>query len=125
MLPTITGIAAPGRTLTEHPGSWTNAPTAFSVRWLRCEAGECHPIEGATHSTYTVVAADAGYAIAAREAASNAGGWSAAISVPSSPVSAAALAEGAPESAAGEAPAGVPGTDAFGSGLLDFSSVAW
>ena len=87
VIPTVTGIPARGHTLSEHAGAWTNSPTHLSVLWLRCEAGECHPIEGATGSSYTVTAADAGYAIAAREAAGNAGGWNAAISLPTSPVS--------------------------------------
>ena len=54
-----------------------------AVHWLRCEGGECHPIEGATQRTYKVAPADAGLSIELREAAVNAGGWNSAVSNPS------------------------------------------
>ena len=143
--PTITGLAIQGQVLTEHAGTWANAPTALSYLWLRCEAGECHAIEGATQSKYTVSASDAGDTIVAREAARNAGGWSAALSEPSLPVVAAGLAEtpvseqlaepgpsqappaSEPPGAPGEqnGPAAAPGGEAFGVDLLDFSPADW
>ncbi|HTY96213.1 MAG TPA: hypothetical protein VMB91_04180, partial [Solirubrobacteraceae bacterium] len=80
--PKILGTAQVGRTLTSQAGQWTNGPTELLVQWLRCEAGECHPIEGATQRTYKVQPADAGLSLELREAAVNAGGWNAAVSQP-------------------------------------------
>ena len=78
--PTITGTARVGQTLTAQPGQWANGTKELLLNWLRCEAGECHPIEGATQRTYKLTAADAGFSVAVREAAVNAGGWNAAVS---------------------------------------------
>src|ERR1700738_4748632 len=36
-LPTITGTAQQGQTLTEHHGSWTHEPTSYSYQWLQCD----------------------------------------------------------------------------------------
>ncbi|HUH80052.1 MAG TPA: hypothetical protein VLZ06_01895 [Solirubrobacteraceae bacterium] len=78
--PKILGTARVGQTLTAQAGQWSNSPSKLLVNWLRCEGGECHPIEGATQRSYKVSSADAGLSIAVREAAVNAGGWNAAIS---------------------------------------------
>lgn len=78
--PKIAGSPRVGQTLTVQAGQWSNAPSKLLVNWLRCEGGECHPIEGATQRTYKVGSADAGLSIAVREAAVNAGGWNAAVS---------------------------------------------
>ena len=80
--PKILGTAQVGQTLTSLAGKWANATTETLVQWLRCEAGECHPIEGATQRTYKVQPADAGLSLELREAAVNAGGWNAAVSEP-------------------------------------------
>ena len=80
--PKILGTAQVGQTLTSQAGRWNNVTTELLVQWLRCEAGECHPIEGATQRTYKVVPADAGLSLELREAAVNAGGWNAAVSEP-------------------------------------------
>ena len=69
-----------GQTLTAQAGQWANGTKELLLNWLRCEAGECHPIEGATQRTYKLTAADAGFSVAVREAAVNAGGWNAAVS---------------------------------------------
>ena len=50
--PTVTGNPQQGETLTAHPGAWKPTPTHHSFQWLRCEAGECRTIEGATKTTY-------------------------------------------------------------------------
>ncbi len=78
--PKISGTASVGQTLTAQAGRWSNAPRELLLNWLRCEAGECHPIAGATGHTYKLTAADAGASVAVREAAVNAGGWNAAVS---------------------------------------------
>lgn len=78
--PTITGTIGEGQTLTEHHGSWSEPPTAYSYQWLRCPqykpAAPCTPITGATSPTYTLTAADTGTAIEVQETATNAEGTS-------------------------------------------------
>ena len=53
--PTISGAAAVGGTLTAAPGNWTQGAT-LAYQWSRAGA----PIDGATATTYTPVAADLG-----------------------------------------------------------------
>jgi len=78
--PKILGTPKAGQTLTAQAGQWSAGSKELLLNWLRCEAGECHPIEGATGHTYKLTAADAGFSVAVREAAVNAGGWNAAVS---------------------------------------------
>ena len=75
-VPTITGTAQQGQTLTEHHGTWSNEPTSYTYRWLECEGlgGGCLPIAGAASQTYVPVAGDVGHTIEVEETASNAGG---------------------------------------------------
>lgn len=75
-LPTITGTAAVGQTLTAQNGTWDNSPTAYQYQWLRCNpAGDsCVNIPGATQKTYLVVAADSGNTLRVRVTAVNADG---------------------------------------------------
>ena len=77
-LPTITGTAQQGQTLTEEHGAWTNSPTGYNYQWLRCNASGtgCSSISGATAQTYAPVAADVGHELRVQETASNAGGSS-------------------------------------------------
>jgi 5-hydroxyisourate hydrolase-like protein (transthyretin family) len=77
--PTITGSATQGQTLTERPGTWTNAPTSYGYQWERCSAlgTSCLAIAGARDATYVPVAADVGATLAVAETATNAGGDSA------------------------------------------------
>lgn len=85
-LPTITGTAQVGETLTADPGEWTNEPDSYAYEWLKNAA----PIPGATSSTYVPVQADVGFTLIARVVATNAGGDSTpATSAPTSPVIAA------------------------------------
>jgi hypothetical protein len=75
-VPTITGTAAEGQTLTEHHGSWSGSPTSYSYQWLRCpqpspQPAACKPITGAAGSTYTLTEADAGATIIVQETATN------------------------------------------------------
>ena len=37
-LPTVTGTAQQGQTLTEHHGEWSNSPTGYVYQWLRCNS---------------------------------------------------------------------------------------
>jgi alpha-L-rhamnosidase len=58
--PQVTGTAQVGQTLTADPGSWTPDPDATAYQWLR----DGDPIPGATGSSYQLVAADQGAALA-------------------------------------------------------------
>jgi hypothetical protein len=75
-LPTITGTAQQGQSLTASNGSWTNSPTAFAYQWEDCNTSGagCTSIPGATSSSYTLVAGDVGHTIRAVVTASNAAG---------------------------------------------------
>ena len=75
-VPTITGTAQQAQTLTEHHGEWTNSPTGYTYRWMRCSStgSSCTAIGGATNQTYVPVAEDVGHELRVSESASNAGG---------------------------------------------------
>ncbi|HTQ67921.1 MAG TPA: hypothetical protein VMI13_04460 [Solirubrobacteraceae bacterium] len=79
-VPTVTGIAAQGGTLTEHHGEWTNSPTGYEYQWLRCDSSgsSCSAIGGAAEQTYIPVGEDVGHTLRVAETASNAGGSGAA-----------------------------------------------
>jgi predicted secreted protein len=59
VLPAISGVLAVGEVLTAYEGVWANEPTSFTYAWENAGV----PIVGATSSTYTVVAGDAGDSI--------------------------------------------------------------
>lgn len=87
-LPVISGSAVQGQVLTVSTGSWTNSPASFSYRWNRCNTSgaSCTAISGATTSSYTLAAADAGSTLRAVVTAVNAAGSSAATSLPTAVV---------------------------------------
>jgi hypothetical protein len=78
-VPTVSGAAVVGQSLTETHAAWTGTPTAYAYRWEDCDANglHCAPIANATSPSYTVAAGDAGETIRVIETASNAGGSSA------------------------------------------------
>jgi len=91
--PTVSGNTIVGSTLTAAPGVWSDPGATFAYAWLRCDdTGACTAIDGAAGSTYTLSAADVGFAIEAAVTASNAGGAGTADSartgvvVPAAPV---------------------------------------
>jgi hypothetical protein len=91
-VPSISGTAEAGQTLTGDHGSWTNAPIAYALQWLRCSAAgaSCVPIDGAVTTSYTLTAADVGSTIELSVVASNAVGPSVpAVSAASAVVTAA------------------------------------
>ena len=65
--PSVSGTPAEGETLTAANGTWTGTP-ALSHSWRRCDesGGNCSQIDGATGSTYTFTAADAGSTVRVR-----------------------------------------------------------
>ena len=70
-VPTISGTAQVGQTLTATTGTWTNNPTSFTYRWNR--AGTA--ISGATVSSYVPVTADIGNTLTVSVTAANTGGF--------------------------------------------------
>ncbi len=83
VLPSISGTARDGSTLTAATGSWTGtSPITYTFQWRRCDAlgGACADIAGATASTYTQVAADIGSTIRVVVTGTNAGGSASATS---------------------------------------------
>ncbi|MGO9761414.1 MAG: hypothetical protein ACLP1Q_09185 [Solirubrobacteraceae bacterium] len=81
-LPTISGSAVEGQTLSASNGSWTNSPTSFAYQWQDCNtAGEaCTNISAATSATYKLAAGDVGHTLRVIVTASNAGGFTKATS---------------------------------------------
>jgi fibronectin type 3 domain-containing protein len=62
-LPTISGTAAAGQTLTADPGQWSGtAPITYTFQWRSCDqsGNNCASIAGATSQTYLVGQADVG-----------------------------------------------------------------
>lgn len=69
VMPGITGTAKTGGTLTATNGQWNTTGLTFTHQWLRDGA----PIQGATASSYAVVADDVGLPLAVRVTASKPG----------------------------------------------------
>jgi hypothetical protein len=98
-LPTISGTAQVGQTLTATNGAWTNNPTSFTYQWNR--AGT--PMGGATASTYVPIAADVGSPLTVSVVATNSSGASSAATSAAT----AAVVSGWADGSAG-APSGLP-----------------
>ena len=77
-VPTISGTAQQGQTLSVSTGTWTNSPTGYTYAWNRCSS-TCAVIAGANASSYTLTAADVGSTLTATVTATNAGGSSAPV----------------------------------------------
>jgi hypothetical protein len=69
VIPTITGDAVVGQTLTAVPGSWGPTGVSFSYQWYRGTTA----IKKATKPTYKLVAADAGQEITVKVTGSKSG----------------------------------------------------
>jgi hypothetical protein len=74
-LPTITGTAAVGSTLTATNGTWSGTPATFTYtyEWQRCDAAgaNCTSISGATNQTYVPTTADSSGTIRVSVTAAN------------------------------------------------------
>jgi hypothetical protein len=83
-LPTITGAAEAGLTLTATRGAWSGSPTSFSFTWSRCDSSgnACAAIAGATTRLYLVAASDIGHTLRVTVAAHNASGTGRSTSAP-------------------------------------------
>lgn len=82
-LPTISGTAQVGQTLTATPGTWSGNPTpTYSYQWQRGTTN----IAGATSATYTLVSADAGSTVRVVVTATNSAGSASANSANSATV---------------------------------------
>jgi GH43 family beta-xylosidase len=68
-VPTITGKAQVGNTLTAQPGAWGPAPVALSYQWLR----DGKPIARATGASYELAAADRGHRVSVAAMGTKAG----------------------------------------------------
>ena len=90
-LPTLSGAAQDGQTLTTTTGSWNGSPSSFAYAWSQCDAsgGSCSTITAATAATYAATPTDAGHTLRVTVTATNADGAAAAISAPSAVVSSA------------------------------------
>lgn len=73
--PTITGTPRVGEVLTAQNGTWTNSPTEFRYRWLRCNAnGNSCVLTASDGRTYRLAQVDVGSTIRVRVTAVNADG---------------------------------------------------
>ncbi len=88
-LPTISGTAEAGQTLTAIRGTWSGNPTSFGYSWGRCDTSgnACGVIAGATARIYTVTDADVGHTLRVTVTARNGSGTASAASAPTGIVS--------------------------------------
>ncbi len=89
-LPTISGTAEEGKTLTATTGTWTGSPTSYTYQWQDCNtSGEaCTNIGSATSSTYKLTASDVGHTLRVVLTATNTGGSTKAASAATGTVAA-------------------------------------
>jgi hypothetical protein len=82
-LPTISGTAAVGQTLTATQGTWSGKPTSYRYAWSRCDSSgaACLWIAAATTEIYTVTDGDVGHMLRVTVTARNAGGSGSATSL--------------------------------------------
>jgi hypothetical protein len=83
-LPTVSGSALVGATLTASAGSWSGSPTKYAYQWQYCSAdmASCSDITGNTATSYSPVTWDAGGRDRVKVTATNAGGSTVAYSQP-------------------------------------------
>ena len=81
-VPTLSGGALQGVTLTASAGTWSGSPSSYLYRWRRCDSAgaNCIDIAGASAASYALAAADVGHTVRAEVTASNQWGSTAAES---------------------------------------------
>jgi hypothetical protein len=82
-LPTVSGTAEQGQTLTAAAGSWTGLqPITYGYQWRRCDSsgGACGNVSGALASSYQASSSDVGFTLRVVVTATNAAGSAAAAS---------------------------------------------
>ncbi len=95
-LPTITGTAVEGQTLSEMHATWSAQPAGYAYQWQRCDSAgnDCESIPKARMQTYRLVAADVGFTIRVGENARDAeGAVTPSVSAPTAVVQALATGE--------------------------------
>jgi hypothetical protein len=87
-LPSITGLAEDGSTLTGAKGSWTGSAPSFSYQWLLCNASgaSCKESSGATGTTLGLLTSMIGGTARLVVTATNSAGSTSATSAPTSPI---------------------------------------
>jgi hypothetical protein len=105
-LPTISGTAQQGATLTCSTGSWTGSPISFARQWTR----DGTDIDGASSSFYAVTAADVSHSLACRVSATNVAGTGQATSDSVTPIAGASSAGSTGNPGTGNPGAGNAGT---------------
>ena len=87
-LPTISGTARVGGSLSADYGTWSARPSGYTVSWLRCNRNGrlCSPIGGASGPAYRPTAADRGHTLVIAVAATAAGASQAALSAATAPI---------------------------------------
>ena len=74
-VPTVSGTAQQGDTLTASNGSWSNSPSSYGYQWQDCvSSSSCSNVSGATGSSYVLQSSDVGDTVDVVVTASNAGG---------------------------------------------------
>jgi hypothetical protein len=79
-LPTVTGVAMNGHTLSADHGSWNGTPTVYAYQWQRDTGGGFADIAPATQDSYVLSGADVGAVVRVQVVAGNADGSGAAAS---------------------------------------------
>ncbi len=110
ILPTITGVARVGQTLTGSMGTWLGNPSSFSYQWIRCDENgdHCSFLSGATSTTRTITSADLGQTIRFRVEAINQDGHTFSTSLTTAKVAAAAASGSPPSNTSSPTVSGTP-----------------
>ncbi len=97
-LPSLSGSAVEGQTLSATKGTWTGSPTSYAYQWENCNSSgaSCSNVSGATAASYKLLAEDVGLTMRVVVKASNAGGSTSASSAATATVTSAAANPGNP-----------------------------